>query len=148
MKAYLTGIVRTRWVDYKDHEFDPYVATNVETRSKTNVCNSSQIEPGWYATAPKIAKHDFGKNIHLTFYTGTPGCHTWSTSHQPQTRFCSARSASGSQRSTGRLSRGPARDTSLTTRTFQTATWAGQVLTDDSVKPKYSPWTPVAKARQ
>lgn len=42
---YLTAIVRTRWVDYKDKEFDPYVALDVKTWSKADAVTVLRSNP-------------------------------------------------------------------------------------------------------
>ncbi|KAI4708459.1 hypothetical protein J4E89_006515 [Alternaria sp. Ai002NY15] len=84
--------LRTRWVDYKDHEFDP-----------------SQIEPGWHAWISYMVDKSPAADPLLQRQV-----RVWEPKeHRP------------------------------------TLTWTRSGYKPyNTVKPKYSPWTPVAKARQ
>ncbi|KAI4663673.1 uncharacterized protein J4E88_006589 [Alternaria novae-zelandiae] len=84
--------LRTRWVDYKDHEFDP-----------------SQIEPGWHAWMSYMVDKSPAADPLLQRQV-----RVWEPKeHRP------------------------------------TLTWTRSGYKPyNTVKPKYSPWTPVAKARQ
>lgn len=43
------GSVRTRWVDYKDYELDPYDPSIPFYTPANNTYHSAHVEPGWHA---------------------------------------------------------------------------------------------------
>jgi NADH ubiquinone oxidoreductase subunit NDUFA12 len=76
--------VRTRWVDYKDKDFDAYGIH----------CDSLCPREPTILTPPDVTGHKLNQD-------GTRGYHTWSTSHRRRIRFFGQRCGLGSYGSIG-----------------------------------------------